>query len=560
MELKGFHRDLGASPVQADKAVGGNLRDGQNYGALQTQIDLLTDIHATTQPDWQNVVQLASEILAEQGKDLSVGVWLVVALFHTRQLAGLADGIHVLRDLIMIHWDDMSPPATRLRGRRNQMQWLLDQLSDELQQMDESVVALSEDSHQELLADWNAVDATWNEHDDDAPAFYGLRGMLGNLPVNSSVKPEHNEVVSDVSVERQSARPEATHVVDAIAEESTSAAQSITVDACSVSSNTSHIVSAGGSTLPPLAPASGSTLSSAGSDPGTLAETGLSHLRPLIDWCLTEHPTLPLLFRLTRLCAWTTLECAPPSQNGVTRLPPPPDQVVLSHEQIAQTGEAQAAIHYAESRLIAHRYWLDLNYTSHKALTRLGANDAAMTVAFETSRLLTRLPGLAGMKFSDGRPFANTDTQAWLLSLNQSAPPANDVADMDTLSALVKTAQTDAMNGKLAEALDALQVAAQRTSSHRDQFQLRLAQCSLLQRFDGRTDTRLLLAPLIDALDTHRLCTWEPDLARQALQLAAAVELRHPTPDSRCNDSMLARLASMDPRAAWQLSQSTTAA
>jgi len=131
---------------------------------------------------------------------------------------------------------------------------------------------------------------------------------------------------------------------------------------------------------------------------------------------------------------------------------------------------------------------------------------------------------------------------------------------MDTLSALVKTAQTDAMNGKLAEALGALQIAAQRTSSHRDQFRLRLAQCSLLQRFDGRTDTRLLLAPLIDALDTHRLCTWEPDLARQALQLAAAVELRHPIPDARGNDSMLARLASMDPRAAWQLSQSTTVA
>nr|WP_255592939.1 type VI secretion system protein TssA [Bordetella sp. BOR01] len=504
---------MGASPVRTDQPVGTSPRDGEAFAAMRTQIDQLTDIHATAPVDWKAVARLGTQVLGQEGKDLTVGAWLTVALLHIRGLAGLADGIHLLRDLVTIHWDDMSPPAARLRGRRNQIQWLLDQLNERIQDTQVEFAALQPELHGELLADWEALDAAWQQHDDQAPAFYGLRAALNNLPVERPAAPA----------------PEAAA--------------------------TSPAASAGSAAVATMA------APAAGSDPEAAADAGLACLRPLIDWYLEEHPTLPLLFRLNRICAWATLEQAPPAQNGATRLPAPPDQIVVGFEKIAQGGEPQAVIHFVESRLIGHRYWLDLNRASHAALSRLGATDAAAAVAFETGRLLSRLPQLAEMKFNDGRPFADPDTQAWLEALGSDTSHAGASADgADTVTELTKAADADAVAGKLNEALDSLQGAARHAGSQRDNFRLRLAQCALLQRFDARADMRPLLAALIEELDAHRLITWEPDLARQALKLAAAVELRYGAFGAGPNDSMLARLAGLDLRAAWQLSQSTAAA
>src|SRR3546814_5579944 len=82
-------------------------------------------------------------------------------------------------DLIETYWEDMSPPAKRLRGRRNQMQWLLDQLTEALDEQSlMQMPAIKPALHAAMLEDWNALDAAWQQRDDEAPAFYGLAAIL----------------------------------------------------------------------------------------------------------------------------------------------------------------------------------------------------------------------------------------------------------------------------------------------------------------------------------------------------------------------------------------------
>src|SRR3546814_15661129 len=62
-------------------------------------------------------------------------------------------------DLIETYWEDMSPPAKRLRGRRNQMQWLLDQLTEALDEQSlMQMPAIKPALHAAMLEDWNALD------------------------------------------------------------------------------------------------------------------------------------------------------------------------------------------------------------------------------------------------------------------------------------------------------------------------------------------------------------------------------------------------------------------
>ena len=534
-----FDRDLGSRPISADLPAGVSPRDGDAYAALKAQIDALTDIHASTPVDWAAVVRLGVQILQQEGKDLAAAAWLTAGLLETRQLAGPADGIHVVRELVCTYWDGMSPPAARLRGRRNQMQWLLDYLNDRLQANREGFAALPAATHAALLDDWEALDAAWQAHDPEAPAFYGLRSQLRNLPVEAPVA----EAAAAVP-----AAPGAAAGVPAAAP--TAAVVPANAGAATAPAANAAVVAP--------RPAAVAVAPTAGEDPADAAEAALASLRPLIEWYLQTQPALPLLFRMNRFCAWATLDALPPNQAGATLLLPPPLQVTGSFQQIAQTGEPEAVIRFAESHLIAHRYWLDLNRASHAALTRMGAAAAAAAVAAETARLLARLDGLATLKFSDGQPFADAETRAWLDSLAGNANAATTQAD--EIVALCATAEADAVAGKLDEAMDRLQHAARATESQRARFRLRLAQCALLHRFDGRADIRPLLASLIEELDAHRLPLWEPDLARQALALAAAVELRYGADDAGPTNPLLARLASVDCRAAWQLSHSTAAA
>lgn len=524
-------RSLGLAPA-GDGASSSSLREGADFAALQAQIDRLTDLHAGQMVEWPVVVQLASAILKDIGKDLAVGTWLTLGLFHQRGPQGLADGVRVLHDLVATWWEEMSPPAARLRGRRNQMQWLLDRLMEALDeqallQMD----PMPADQHAQLLADWDALDAAWQAHDDDAPAFYGLAAVFRRLPVQ-------NDSPSEDTSEAGSSQA-------APAREAVQVAQAASVAAEPVSTS--------------RAPAPGMAtthLPETGADAVTAVESALTGLHPLVAWLVQEHPTSPMLFRLNRFCAWAALETLPATQGRTTRLPFP-GQVFDAYEHVIEGGDPIAVIRFAESRLVSQPYWLDLNRVSHSALTQLGATQAAQALAHETVHFMNRLSGLEELSYSDGRAFADPATQAWLAALREAdtAAPAGGVND--EVGALTREAEAQAVAGRLAEALDDLQSAIQRAGSRRACFRLRLAQCHLIHRFDAQTDIRPMVEPLVEEAETRDLGSWEPDLARQALELAAGLELRHGAASPHPVVPMLGRLSRVDVNAAWQLSKTT---
>jgi type VI secretion system protein VasJ len=516
--------NAGLEPITAARPAGGNPRESDSYSALQAQIDRLTDIHTDSGVDWSTVASLAVKVLRQEGKDLSVAAWLTMAWFHLRGLQGLADGVHVLKDLVQTYWESMSPPASRLRGRRNQMQWLLDQLTEALQGEFEPMPG---PAHAELMADWKELDAAWQTHDDDSPAFYALRRTLEALPVELS-SPSETEMASTPATTPHQA-----------------------VDAAPAANPPPSIRSA---SEPPPGPGP-IDVPAPDADPEAEIDTALAGLRPLVDWCLEAHPELPLLFRLNRICAWASLNAPPPANGNETHVPPPPDQMVASLELMEKGDDAAAVVQFIETRLVDQHFWLDLNRICHSALTRTGARDAAAAVAFETAQLVQRLPGLRALTFNDGRPFADAATQVWLNSLAAGAQSAQDNSGSDALDALKEKADSDAASGKLDAALNVLQTAASQANSARNAFRLRLAQCDLLYRFDATADLRPLLAPLIHELDTYQLLRWEPELARRTLELAATIEQRYSADPEHPSTPMLARLASLDCHAAWRLIQ-----
>jgi type VI secretion system protein ImpA len=60
-------------------------------------------------PKWAEVVQSASELLAEKSKDLWIAAWLLEGLVRTSGFAGLRDGFRLVRQLCDTYWDSIHP-------------------------------------------------------------------------------------------------------------------------------------------------------------------------------------------------------------------------------------------------------------------------------------------------------------------------------------------------------------------------------------------------------------------------------------------------------------------
>lgn len=131
--------DLGAllTPIAGDNPAGENLR----YAGLHDEIrearradDQLAQGEWRREnklADWPRVIELASDALATQTKDLRIGAWLAEALVEQHGFVGLRDGLKVMRGLQRDFWKDLYPESDEgdLDARANSLAWLDQQLS-----------------------------------------------------------------------------------------------------------------------------------------------------------------------------------------------------------------------------------------------------------------------------------------------------------------------------------------------------------------------------------------------------------------------------------------------
>lgn len=452
--------DLGRNQLESTAPAGYDPRDGAVFAQLTEQLDKLTDIHSPGEPDWARVSTLAQGYLHTEAKDLAVTCWMTAAWFRLHGTAGLAAGFSVLNDLHQNHWDAMLP--TRIRGRRNLMAWLIEWFGKALSNLEpEQLQPLEQDAHARLQDAWRALDAFLQEHDDDAPSLRALGAQLQNLPmVEAEPEPETPAEASENPAEE--AAPTQTPEVQP-ASPGAAAAQPVAPAAAPAAANVDFAP-------PPVADA---TAIQSAQALETAVEKHLDALRPLLDLGVASYPALPWPYLLNRTLAWGFLEVAPPAADGITRVPAPaqPDQDMLERLLGAASPDPATLLQFTESRLPLYRFWLDLNYHSWQALSRLpeGAQAAAV-VADETARLLARLPGLAELSFASEQAFAGPATRQWLAGLSRPAPVSSGAAaqpsnasDTLTLATAVAaaSAQTAAAHGLLAAALERLEATSQ---------------------------------------------------------------------------------------------------
>lgn len=530
--------NLGKQPISATSAVGVDVRDTEQFNAIQDEYAKLNNPSATTPPDAALIVRSASELLGTQGKDLMVAAYLANGLMRQNGLSGLTQGMTILGDLIETYWEPMFPALSRLRARRNSIQWLIDQTSKHL----ESTTFEPQSSQicTDLKTQIKRIDDLLNALDDESPALFRLIGLVDAIPVQQ----------------------EAPTPAPAVAEVQASSAPHDVSQPLQVADAGSPKTQAPPTEMPPaLQLPTVSPLEVTSSEEAVKAlHICNRNLNDIASALLLTDVANPLPYRLVRISAWAELFELPPHVNYQTRIPAPMSQI---RDMIATAVGSQSwsnLVQICESNISTAMFWLDLHRLSEQALAKIGSScdSARSEITRQVEWLIQQFPDLPLLSFSDGTPFADEETRSWMLTLAAAVQASNNQSNITATDGGLKSALANAQslikNNQPAKAIEALGAYIKGSDSERIKLHGRIHLCELVLDLQPITNAVPFAEPILATLEQHRLAQWDPEIAADALRVVYRAYARGSEYQAEAK-STLNRLAALNPAMAFQLSQ-----
>ena len=505
---------LGKEPISGSPPTGADVRYLPEFEELQQEIDKLSNPAASGGADWKKVDRLASELLANKGKDLLVASYLAVAQTHLSQVEGFAVGLRIYRDLLEQFWEDLYPTKKRMRGRIAAVEWWLERSDAAFQSL--KVTPLPAARIEEFRQDLSKIDELLRGYLEEPPLLRPLEKFIESIPIEAEKKPEPDGVT-----------PQAKAAAPA---------------AATAPSTVDEIVSH--------------------ADAEKVLQGALESIRRAGDYLQRESLSDPLAYRLRRLASWSSVDATPPATDGRTIVPPPDPNVRTMLTELQDKGDWQALVEMSEEKIAESIFWLDLNRFAAEGLNGLGDpyQDARNAVCQETAFFLLRLSGIENLSFSDGTPFADADTRRWLKGVGLGAGaatgapgPSAGTGEGDRLAAAVKKAEELAKK-KLPEAVSSVQQELRSSFSKRDQLLWRMALSQILMQAKKAELALPHLEAILRDIDLYRLEEWDPDLAVKGLRMVWSGFSTQSDDSSRDKASdVMNRLARLDPAGALSL-------
>lgn len=525
---------LGKNPIQPDQPAGSDVRYGPEFEQLQAEIDKLTMPSALGGINWEKVSDLAASILAKQSKDLLVAGYLAVSQIYVRQIEGLADGLTVIHDMLENFWDDLFPPKKRLRGRSGAIEWWIEKTENALKGIRPDTDAGEKRSA--ISTTLTQIDSLLVQHLPDPPMLRPIETALENI---FSIAGETAVVQAAPTDEQPQSEPEPAAKPEPRQEP------------------------AG----PSAAPDQGAFETE--QDAQKIISSVMQKMRQAATTLLEYNPTNTMAYRYQRIAAWSAVSSLPPEADGKTQIMPPPPHVRQSLLKLKENGNWEALIISAEQQLSRFIFWFDMNRLVAEALISLGDDyrSAHEEVCQDTAFFIRRFPSLAGMSFSDGTPFADSETRQWLNDISFGATlvaetavsKAGTIGDSDENNRradVLADAKVLMKKKKLLNAVQLLHNELKNCVSQQEALMWRLELCRMLMA-SKLTDMALPHLDLIlKDIETYRLETWDPHFAMECLKVAWAGYTSHTDKEVKGHaKDVMTLIAKLDPAEALKLSK-----
>lgn len=234
-----------------------------------------------------------------------------------------------------------------------------------------------------------------------------------------------------------------------------------------------------------------------------------------------KEPFSPAPFLMLRGLRWGELRTASRLTDS-SLLEAPPTELRQQIKRLALSKKWAELLEAGEQALAlpGSRAWLDLQRLSVTACTALGNNYQAIATAIQSElrALLNDLPELLDATLLDDTPAANAETREWLLSLGNSALPAE--SEEESEAAAESRAHRNGVPTWLAPALDPYTRAKDALTAGRAEEAFAIMRAEVSRQRSGRRRFRRTMQMIELAIAAHK-----EEIAQPLLEdIAAAIE------------------------------------
>jgi type VI secretion system protein ImpA len=468
--------------------------------------------------DWSTVIKTSSEVIATKSKDLQLAAWLTEALLKTQGIAGLKEGIDLLKGLTANFWDTVYPEIEDgdLEMRSAPLEWVGNRLEksvkdapltrsgyswyqfkesrrvpteaeveennakleireamvaegkltqEEFEKAFESspkayYVALS-DSFEGALESLAALDDLCTEKFTDfAPSFGTLRSALEEVQLqvrsflNKKREREPDEPVAGEEPEQQA-------------------------EADSWDSQSEESTGGGAAAAPVRARKTGGALAAEPAD----REDAIARVVSAAKFLRAENAADPGPYLMLRGLRWGELRSAGETIDQ-SMLAAPPSHIRQSLKKASLDGSWAEVLEFAETAMGMEcgRGWLDVQRYAARACYELSYEAVRTAVLSGVRALLTDYPSLPDLTMMDDTATANNETQAWIRDEVRPGAAATNAAAVETPS-WDTTPESDT---GLAPTPDVFELALEAARSGRPQEGIQMLMREMTQERTGR--------------------------------------------------------------------------
>ncbi|WP_320151478.1 type VI secretion system protein TssA [uncultured Tolumonas sp.] len=460
---------------------GEDIRYDPDFEKIEAEITKLTSLHKNQQTDWKLVQKLSYQLLINRSKDLRLACWYSAALLKSEGYVQLVNVFELLGELFN-HYGHCGFPL-KPRARLAALNWLFDRIDFN---HDDFFEKQSDEKLEQLINALMACDAELNKQfGEDAPFLVSKIQQLRDIQ-----RRQQQDKPPELALTAMPAVPT-------------------------------------GNPLAVMAPAVSAITED--SDSVRIARYLQEQSRLLIPYLLQKDLADPRAYLLTRSCAWLQISAAPAAnEQKITSLKPLTANKLQEYQQRLAAKEFAALIPDLEMSLSKAPFWFDGHYWCAQALQALGHSAMAEYVRHYLSSFLLKFPELVALRFDDGSPFMDAETEAWLFastteqqSMVDRPDDINDYSSERPWNSALKTAQENVRQNRklLKQELRGLQILANAAGSTRETVCWQLALVKLAQQYQRHDLATLILEDIYQLVCQFQLKEWDPRLFKEILQL-----------------------------------------
>lgn len=143
----------------------------------------------------------------------------------------------------------------------------------------------------------------------------------------------------------------------------------------------------------------------------------------------------PTGYLLRRFALWGHLRAAPPARREqCTELAGVPVDIVDGYQEaLGRNAVTPVLLQRVEKSVAGSPYWIRGSYLAAGIADRLEMKEVADAIRHAAARFVRRMPMVAKLCFSDGRPFVDEETLQWLSGVAQEQSPVDAVQEYTSL-------------------------------------------------------------------------------------------------------------------------------